>query len=137
MAKAVRSPLPISFFVGLLAVTVLMACARRAPDLPPDYGSVAAGRVLPTEAFNENDLQRTCGGIDAELTMLSAKMKTLDDGIRAKSGSNQAVGYIAGVIFPPAILATDNSAEAKQSLDELQSCRDYLILLKRYRDCDD
>ena len=107
--------------IGLLAVTVVAACARRAPDLPADYGSVSAERRLTAQDFRDADLQRTCSDIDTELAILDTKMNELDDGIRAKSGSNQAAGYVAGVIFPPAILATDNSAEAKLSLDEHQA----------------
>ena len=126
-----RSPLPISI---LLAAAALTACARGAPELPPDYGSVSADSRLTAAAFSEADLERACGDIDAELTRLAARMETLDNSIHAERGRNQTAGIIAA-LFPPAILWTTNSDDAKQSLDEHQARRDNLIALKRYKDC--
>ena len=111
-------------------MAVVTACARRAPDLPPDYGSSR----LTAEAFGEADKRRACADIDAALTALAARMKALDNGILAERVRNQTAGVIAGV-FPLAILWTTNSDGAKQSLDEHQARRDTLIALKRYRDC--
>ncbi len=125
-----RSPLPIRFFVALFAVALLTACARRAPELPPDYGS----SPLTAEAFSEADKRRACADIDAELTRLAAEMETLDNSIHAERGRNQTAGIIAA-LFPLAILWTTNSDDAKQSLDEHQARRDNLIALKRYKDC--
>jgi len=132
MARAARSPSPISLLVGLVAVVVLAACARRAPDLPPDYGSVTADQALTAEAFSSADRARTCGDIDTELAVIADKARALDDGIRAKSQTNQAVVYIAGVIAAPLV---DYSIEAKESLDTLQARHDDLISLKRYKAC--
>ncbi len=120
-----------------LAVLVVAGCARPAPELPQDYGSVDANAILLAEDFSRADLGLSCDGIDREMSALSAEMRTLDSKIRGKHGSNEAAGYIAGVLFPPAILATDSGEGEKQALDAHQARRDEFVALKRLKSCAD
>lgn len=130
------APLPsrISLFAALF-VFAAGGCARSAPELPPDYGSVDAPKRLSIGDFSKADMKMSCPDLDREFALLSKKMEALDHQIRSKHGSNQAAGYIAGVLFPPALLAMESSSEQKQALDQHQDRSDTLLALKRVKNC--
>jgi hypothetical protein len=76
-----------------------------------------------------------CDEINQELTNLTIHDSQLEAQIHGNRGQNQAAGYIAGVIFLPAVLAADNDKSAKGLLDRNQTHRDHLILAQKVKGC--
>lgn len=123
------------FILSLFAAGALAACARGAPELPPDYGSVNSSERLTIHHFTEDQLKLTCSEIGDGLTALNEAKDKHEAEIKSKRQQNQTAGYIAGLLFLPALLATDNSTEAKSGLDDIQTRRDTLIALERFKKC--
>ena len=129
-----RSSLRTILFVGLCAGVA--ACARSAPELPPDYGSVDSTTPSPALSdFDEVDAAMSCTAIADEKARLRRKMAQLNAQITGKHGDNQVAGYVGGVLFPPLLLATDHSLDEKEALDKFQDRVDRLALLQRIRAC--
>jgi len=136
MAKVVRSNSQISRdVVSVLAAVLLTACARAAPELPPDYGSMRSSERLTKENFTTTDLKYSGSDIRKERSELAIAEEKYEFSIRSKRGGNQTAGYIAAVLFPPALLATKHSTEEKNALDKIQERRDILIALERFKNC--
>ncbi len=119
----------------LLILGFAVACARSAPEVPPDYGSRGAENALSAKSFSVGQLRLTCAEIADEQLRLDNAIATNEAIIHGKRTRNQVSGLLGGVIFAPALLALDNTAVAKRKIDELQAQRDQLVLLKRYRNC--
>lgn len=123
------------FLTCVAAALVLSACARSAPDLPSDRSSVNAERQVSKIDFSAVDLALSCEAIAREQRGIRDKADAHNQSIRKHRGQNQAASYIAGVIFLPAILATESNEAEKAELDRLQQRHDDLVALRRVRDC--
>lgn len=136
MGKAVpyssRSKVP--FYALALSVLVVSACARSAPELPPDYGSVNATAKLSASDFDAADLRTTCLGIDAQQDALTEEASSLTGVIKGNRQHNQVAGYLGGMFLLPALAAKENPAE-KSRLDEIQARWDKLVQLERFKNC--
>lgn len=131
---AVQLPLRSKLSV-LLCAGLVVGCARSAPQLPPDYGSVHSKEKLTLENFSKEDRLRTCDTVERDMTAIISEVKAVESGIEAKHRSNEVAGYFAAVLFPPLILAADHSTEAKKILEQRQAQWDQLLALKRMKNC--
>lgn len=77
----------------------------------------------------------SCGDIDERLQKIAQTMDKLENRISSNRGDNQALGYFSAVLFPPLLLATEENASEKASLDDNQSKRDRLIGLRTAKKC--
>lgn len=134
MVAAVRFVSRISGLL-LFAALALDGCARTAPDLPPAYGTSGGPGLPDLTHFDQDDAALTCEKIAAERFRIRRDMEAIETTIIAKHGTNQGIGYAAGVIFPPLLLAADNSLKAKELLDANQARLDRLALLERVKAC--
>jgi len=122
-----------SRFAGLVFAALLTgACAREAPSLPAES---AASSESILGSLPENVRSLTCGRIAAALAKLAEHDRQLESVIGNNRSGNQAAGYIAGVIFPPAILAAENNGAEKTQLDRNQKKRDELLLAQKAKRC--
>lgn len=76
-----------------------------------------------------------CRQINQEIEHLAENDSELEQQIQSNRGRNQVAGYIAGVIFLPALLAVDNDSGTKSLLDQNQHYRDELVIAYRGKDC--
>lgn len=136
MGKAVpyssRSRLPV--FVLALSAFAITACARSAPELPPDYGSVNASAKLSADSFDAADLHLTCPDIDQQQDALTDEASQLTGVIKGNRRHNQVAGYLGGLFLLPALAARENPEE-KSRLDSIQVRWDELIQLERFKKC--
>ncbi|HET9577199.1 MAG TPA: hypothetical protein VFP44_05190 [Usitatibacter sp.] len=88
-----------------------------------------ANRELPKDA------PTSCANLLQEWAAIARARDAAEADIAAHRASNQALGYFAGVLFPPLVLGIDNDDEAKQRLEELQVRRDELIQAGRELRC--
>lgn len=77
----------------------------------------------------------SCTEINSEFENLAENDQVLEEQIHSNRHKNQTAGYIAGVLFPPMLLAVDNDNSAKSQLDQNQSYRDQLIITFRAKNC--
>ena len=134
MAKAVRSSSSISVCLVALAI-VVGGCARNAPALPPELGNDEAAIAKAMAAVPQAVKQMSCKQINLEIENLAKHDSYLEEKIQANRGKNQFAGYIAGVLFLPAIFAVDNDDGTKSMLDENQLRRDHLVIAYRAKEC--
>ncbi len=113
---------------------LLAACARSAPDLPPDYGSVNASAKLSADQFERADLDKSCVTIVSEQAALTDEAGKLTGVIKGNRKRNQVAGYLGGLFLFPLVAAKENPGE-KRRLDAIQERWDTLIALQRFRDC--
>lgn len=118
----------------VLAALVVSACARSAPDLPPDYGSVKPAAKLSADSFDSADLRLSCVGIDSEKQSLAGEASQLNGVIQGNRQHNQVAGYLGGLFLFPALAARENPEE-KGRLDNIQARWDTLTQLDRFRQC--
>lgn len=118
----------------LFGAIALAACARAAPELPPDYGSESASAKLTADKFTAVDLRLTCPDIDREQTGLTTEAGGLTGVIESNRGRNQVAGYLGGLFLFP-LVAAKNNPDEKRRLDELQARWDELTQLKRFKNC--
>ena len=119
----------------LVALAILAACARSAPELPPDYGSSSAQESLTLEQFDPVEAALDCEAIDKRMAMIKSEQAQYEARIRGNRSQNQAATYIGSVLFLPALLATEGDHAAKKELDRLQAQWDRMTGLKRLKDC--
>lgn len=119
-----------------LAVSVLAvsACARSAPDLPTDYGSVNASAKLSADSFDAADLRLTCPDINQQQDALTNEASQLTGIIKGHRQHNQVAGYLGGLFLFPALAAKENPQE-KTRLNGIQSRWDKLTQLERFKKC--
>jgi hypothetical protein len=118
--------------VGLLVA--LGGCARSAPSLPPDVGSVTPATALSDSDFSPADLTLACPAIGAEQQAIVDHARTLTGSIEANRTHNQVVGYFGGLFLVPLVAARTNSGE-KDQLDAMQARWDTLEMLERHKAC--
>lgn len=120
---------------AVLLAGLLAGCTRGAPDLPPDTSSVNAERQLSEADFSSEDLSLTCADLYREQDAIAAEAETYNASIEGNRQKNQVAGYIAGVVFLPAIVATEHNDAEKADLDRLQERFDLVQGLKRIKNC--
>ena len=130
MSSWTRSPLLVAVSYSLVA-----GCATESRALPPDYMSIDAKERLKVEDFDEAERRLTCSQVDDELTVLETENVLQVRDIQGKSARNQTAGYLGSVFFLPALLATDNSAEAKVKIDNINRAKDQLHKLRAFKEC--
>jgi len=114
---------------------IIAGCATQARDLPIDHSSIIAKQRLSIHDFNAVDAKLTCSEIDEELKTLEEHYSIQLNDIKSKRQQNQINGYIGGVFFLPALLATDNSTEAKKKIDDINKAKDLLYKLRAFKKC--
>ena len=119
----------------VLLACLIAACARSAPDLPPDYASVNARQELSLEDFNDKDAMATCEEIAAERNQIKANYVTLERQVTSTRRQDQTVGYLSAVLFPPAAILINQNKDAKKVLDEWQARLDELTALSTVKSC--
>lgn len=112
-----------------------MGCATGSRALPPDYMSIDAKERLKVEDFDEAERRLTCSQIDDELRVLENENALQVRRIQGKSARNQTAVYLGSIFFLPALLATDNSAEAKLKIDNINHAKDQLYKLQAFKQC--
>ena len=112
-------------------------CAVGARDLPEDYGSIDAWKRLRVEDFDPATAQLTCAEIAVELKLLESEHALQVRDITDKRTQNQVAGYIGGVFFLPALLATDNSTEAKNKIENINRAKDKMYQSQVFKKCPD
>ena len=120
-----------------LAVAILLvasACARPAPELPPDYGSVDTENRLTADQFSQADLALSCPAIRTEQNGLTDEASRLTGVIRDSKDYNEAIGILGALFIVPA-LAADQNPDEKRRLNEIQSRWDTLVALHRFKSC--
>lgn len=122
------------FTVLIAGAVLLAACARSAPDLPPDYGSVSAQAKLSADQFTSEDLRLSCNAIQAERAAITDEAGKLTGVIKGNRKRNQVAGYLGGLFLFPLVAAKENPDE-KRRLDALQERWDTLIALQRFKTC--
>lgn len=103
-----------------VAVVLLLAgCASAPPALPPQRSAAATTPADPA----------VCAAVVADLAQVDSRMRAVETRIAADRGRDQAAGYAAGVLFPPAllVLAADSNAETRQSVHQLYRERDAVL----------
>ena len=117
-----------------LSLLILTGCARRAPELPPDYGSQSPELELSEELFAEEDLALSCTAIANERSAIVAEAREMESIVESNRGRNQAAGYF-GLFFILPLGAAEVNEEEKARLDELQARWDELAMLGRFKTC--
>ncbi len=118
--------------LGLLVV--LGACARPAPDLPPDYASVNAPNQLEARDFSTADLAKSCTEIAAERAELEKLNRLAQAEIQGDRTQNQVAGYFAALFILP-VVAVDTNEKQVALLDRNQVRIDNLRRLSHFKDC--
>jgi hypothetical protein len=118
----------------ILSALVLSACARSAPDLPPDYGSVKPTAKLSADSFDADDLRLNCSDMESQKQALTSEASQLNGIIQGNRQHNPVAGYLGGLFLFPALAARENPEE-KNRLDGIQARWDTLIQLGRFRQC--
>ena len=124
-------------FVLFIGIS-LAACARSAPDLPPDYWSTNPSDKIALADFEPTDARMSCVEITKEHDGLEQEMEELEAEIRSNRRQNQVAGYFLSVGLPltlPAAGAVDHDTEEKQQLDQDQARMDKLSHLARLKSC--
>ncbi len=123
---------------SLLTIVFSLAvygCATKAPDLPPDYGSVQAKQRLSVDDFDPETASLTCEEIKQELEKLKSEHVIQSQEIDDKRASNQTIGYFGSLFFLPALLATDSSVKAKEKIANLHKAKDKLYKAQVFKQC--
>lgn len=110
-------------------------CARNAPALPPDLSHLPPEQRLLMGDAESAEGRMDCSALQQEAAQNRAQMRQYEGVILSNRGHNQAVGYIGGVVFTPALLAIKNDDEAKKNLDQLQAKADRIDRLAKARAC--
>ena len=120
----------------LFVVLFLNSCAKNAPSLPKDYGSVESSEKLTEEDFDKEFLKLTCKDISLQLMKLDSINKKNINKINSTRVEDQATGYVASVLFPPLWFAIDKHSDTKDKIDEVYRQKDKLFKLQSYKKCD-
>ena len=131
---------PLSFRTNKLLILIMVeclivGCAVGARDLPKDFSSIDAKERLSLSDFSVATAKLTCSQIDDELEILESDSALQVQSIEGERQQNQVAGYIGCVFFLPAILATDNSVEAKAKIENINRAKDELYKLRAFKKC--
>ena len=121
--------------VVFAALLLLGACARPSPDLPPDLSRRPPDQRLLPGDLESPEARLDCPALKTQIESNRTQASDLGAAIAGHRQQNQAAGYIAGVLFPPALLAVQNDTGAKQTLDELQKKNDRIDRLSAAKRC--
>jgi hypothetical protein len=114
---------------------ILGACAREAVELPPDLSNLPPEQRLTTDDRGSAEFGYSC----AELREIGQTTVSLSDElegrIRSNRGKNQAVSFLGGMLFPPAVLLVSMDDDAKDVLNRLQVKRDRIQRIRTARNC--
>jgi len=113
MGRAV--PSSSSSLLLILPLLGLMGCARPAPDLPAPFTSASTPQ---TDAQARLD---RCAALKSEIAVLRDEIRVVEEVIAGDRHEDQAAGYFAAVLFPPAMLLIDQKREQKNALDDRQA----------------
>lgn len=119
--------------VCILAAVISVSCARSAPELPADFGSVDA-QLPALSSFEMRDQGLVCEEIDAELLALSENALQHSAEINKNRASNQIAGYF-GILFIVPALGLQTNTEQHDRLNDIQERWDTLVVLKRIKEC--
>lgn len=106
---------------------MLAACAREAPDLPPQ---ATPGSVVLTSG----EVAQSCADVDTMIASLRDERNVETAKIKANRRHNQVAGYLGALFIVPIVVAEHNQAE-KERLDEIQAQLDHLTTVRRAKDC--
>lgn len=131
---------PLFFWTKKLLLLMMFAgfiagCATGARNLPPDYSSIDAKKRLNVDDFDASAIELTCAQIDEELKILESDYALEAQDIAGKRHQNQVAGYLGAIFILPALLATDNSAEAKLKIENINRAKDQLYRLRAFKKC--
>jgi hypothetical protein len=118
-----------------ILLLLIAGCARNAPPLPPDLSHLPPEQRLLTGDAESPEGRLDCPALQQEAALNRAQIRQYEGVILANRGHNQAVGYIGGALFAPALLAVKNDDEAKKNLDQLQAKADRIDRLGKARSC--
>ncbi|MGD0191005.1 MAG: hypothetical protein ABSD74_09715 [Rhizomicrobium sp.] len=113
-------------------VLAVAACAREAPPLPA-ADTFNAPAIQP--AMSEQDRLQRCSVLVIQVADLRREMATIEDVITGHRQKDQVEGYLADVLFPPALLAIDQEKTRKAELDERQKKIDDLLIEQHALHC--
>lgn len=111
---------------GVLALA-LAACARSAPDLPPQSDPA-------TIRLSAGEAAMSCADIASAIDVRRTERETLTAEIHGNRQRNQVAGYLGALFIVPLVAAENNTGE-KSRLDEIQSELDRLYAVNRARRC--
>ena len=114
---------------------MLGACARSSPELPPNLSDRPAEQRLLQGDSESAEAKLDCVGLLQERERNRQTTDELEKKIAGNRGRNQAVGYFAGVVFPPLLLAVKPDSDIKTTLDQLQVQRDRIDRLTQAKKC--
>jgi hypothetical protein len=120
---------------ALLLALILGACARSSPELPPNLSDRPPEQRLLAGDSESAEAKLDCTGLLQERERNRQTTDELEKKIADNRGRNQAVGYFAGVLFPPLLLAVKPDSDIKTTLDQLQVQRDRIDRLTQSRRC--
>jgi hypothetical protein len=118
-----------------LLCALAIGCSRNSPELPPDLSHLPPEQRLLAGDVESAEARLDCGALADERSRNREAAQKLETVIANNRGHNQAVGYFAGVIFPPLLIALRPDEDAKKALDDLQVQRDRIDRLTRARKC--
>lgn len=118
-----------------VAILFFSACAGGARELPQDYSSVNTKKRLSLGDFEPASAQLTCREISKELEELEQALAPHNAQIQSKRNQNQVATYIGATFFLPALLATDNDAETKTKIENINKAKDEMYKLQAYKKC--
>lgn len=129
---------PLFFWIKKLVLPFMIAgfvagCAIDARNLLPDHCSIDAKEALDADDFEAKALEKTCSEIDDAIKILERESSTQ---IKAQNTTGKRViQVLGGLIFLPALLATDNSAESKIKIENINRTKDKLYKLRAFKKC--
>ena len=131
---------PLFFWTKKLLLLTMVAgfiagCATSARNLPPDYSSIDSKERLNIDDFDTAAIELTCSQIAEELIILESDYAFQMQDIKGKRYQNQVAGYLGAIFILPALLATDNSAEAKVKIENINRAKDQLYKLRAFKKC--
>jgi len=119
-------------FIGVL---VLTGCATAPPELPQDYRSIGATKSLVESDFGSSDLEKNCGDIEQEKTELAEHRQEIEQELKKQRNSEQAAGFIAALVLPPALLFMDQNADVEDQIHAIQKRLDKVAQLHHFKQC--
>lgn len=106
-----------------------------APALPPDTTGSTATYHLTANDFSANDNALSCVQIGDQRGELQGGIDKANANIATNRQGNQAAGYVAAVIFPPALLATQGNYSDKDTIKAAYQRLDTLNQLSVLKAC--
>jgi len=119
----------------VIIVGFIAGCATGARDLPQDYNSIDAKKRMSIDDFDAAAIKLTCSQISEELKILNSDYALHVQDIEGKRQQNQVAGYLGAIFILPALLATDNSTEAKEKIENINRAKDMLYKLQVFKKC--